>query len=656
MKQKRPDTSPLGANKASLLAVLVLVLQLALLPKLQARQSKSCPIAEVIKSMPDIKTVYDKFYKTYSYNSTEHYPEVIRFARKKDGWWVVKENNTNPGTHTHEQLFWSYALKDYMYLDFDAYKEGANTKAEADFEFYFTGQLYDYQKEPYYGYNGWANDVVGALQNEKKLSDTLLEGLARAYAALGDIRGGRYYIQRHDTALKNKADSIAFYLSNADKQLDTYKRLIAQNPDYKTLVGNVFINYSNESVNTWLELSMYGKPDLAKKYLPKGLYGSTYIDYAKDYLISCADSAILFTNGDNDTYTLLYVQETLGYRKDVSIINKSMLELPLYIKMVQGHIGSAASIHITMPYNVYSSAQLDYVLFEKIFDGQTIDLSEFIRQLSSDIANKNYTDYPTLEAKAYYIKVSGKNSVLLSDLNTGDKPVDTVYIKLDGFYFLSDIIVLDILAQYGNKRPICISYTGGFDKYMNLTPYLRLEGLTYRLTASTTKSFNDKAPTHIMQLYNNLMNQFEFAADEKYPEKTFIYYKTEAEIIRGLYLNTISSFAPIHTSDFAERLMAKMETLFPHGKLPYSVLDMQYLVNIYIALQHKDQAKASINELSALVTKSLSKADNTPTDINESIAALEYCAGLTKGADYKNELQMLNKQIKKLKDKYNITE
>lgn len=246
-------------------------------------------------------------------------------------------------------------------------------------------------------------------------------------------------------------------------------------------------------------------------------------DFAVNYLNTCAPNAILFTNGDNDTFPLWYAQEVEGIRTDVRVVNLSLLQTDWYINQMRRAAYESAPVPFTIPAEKYVQGTRDVVY---IMDKGTgaMDLRKAIDFVESDdIANK-YEGYGKpldyLPSKTFYIPVDS-NAVMrekvISVKDTARLAKNIKWTINRQYLTKNDLMVLDLVAHNNWKRPIYFAVTTGAEAYLGMEDYFQLEGLAYRLTPikNTEAEMQQGGRVNTDIMYDNIMNKFVWGGLDK---------------------------------------------------------------------------------------------------------------------------------------------
>lgn len=259
-----------------------------------------------------------------------------------------------------------------------------------------------------------------------------------------------------------------------------------------------------------------------------GRYTST--DFAYDYLNTCEPNAIIFTNGDNDTFPLWCAQEVFGIRPDVRVVNLSYLGADWYIDQMQKKENNSDPLPFSMNHDKYKTGSRDALYVIDRLNGQYADLKDVMQFVASDNEetktlpnSREKVDY--LPAKNFSIKVD-RNAVIENKV-VGEKFISSIVPEMRfeltnprsrdrksyrSVIYKNDMMVLDLVAQNNWKRPIYFAITVGDENYLGLEKYFRLDGLAYRLVPiqSAANQEDQYGVIDSKILYDNLMNKFKW--------------------------------------------------------------------------------------------------------------------------------------------------
>ena len=185
-------------------------------------------------------------------------------------------------------------------------------------------------------------------------------------------------------------------------------------------------------------------------------------DYSYNLLQSCEPDGIIFTNGDNDTFPLWYLQEVENLRQDVTIVNLSLLNTPWYIKQMRDRRPPGES-------------------FIRMSDNQIDDLT--VRGWKSQKIRIPVKDDP-LNPEGYI-----------------EWTVKPTYMK--AALKIQDLMIIRIINDNAWRYPIYFAVTVSPDNRIGLDKYLEMEGLVFRLVSHKGNHVN------IVNMESKLMTEID---------------------------------------------------------------------------------------------------------------------------------------------------
>ena len=338
-------------------------------------------------------------------------------------------------------------------------------------------------------------------------------------------------------------------------------------------------------------------------------------DLGANYLKTCAEQAVIFTNGDNDTFPLWYNQEVEGVRTDVRVCNLSYLQTDWYITQMKKQAYESKPLPFSLPEEKYTQGTRDivYLLDNPRIRREAIELTEAVNFVNSDdpatklvqADNAAYIPKKMLTIKVDKEAVIRNKAVRPQDY---DKIVDTMYIDLSDRDFLAkdEYMILDMIAHNNWERPIYFAITIGPSKFLNLQDYFQLEGFAYRLVPIRTGNGAPdrinfgRAATDLM--YDNLFNKFKWGNmndPSVYIDENNSRMMTN---IRNNFNRLASTLVEEGRKDSAVTVIDKGFEMVPVSVVPYEYFSLEMIATLYAAgatakaAGHVEAALASFSE------------------------------------------------------------
>jgi len=341
-------------------------------------------------------------------------------------------------------------------------------------------------------------------------------------------------------------------------------------------------------------------------------------DYAANFLNSCEPNAIIFTYGDNDTYPLWYAQEVENIRRDVRVVNLSLIAVDWYIDQLRRKVNDSDPIKFTISKEAYRGKNRNQVPHASVFglegsrnpyEGKPMSLTNLLKFIGDDKnklkaqQGKEYEYFPT---RNVYIGVDPAKAKANGWASPSDTSIVTrIPINLANKQYLlkDELAILDVIASNAKTRPVYFAVTCRPEKMFGLDDYMQLEGLGLKIVpvkARSDQRYGVYGNGRVNQdkVYENVMNKFAWGNFDNEELDLFIdrSYGPSIQSHYVLMWRTMQDMLDAGDKKRAREMGMKYLESFPNNNFPYDYRTMRIL-NLLINAGGSDLVKPHLKQL-----------------------------------------------------------
>lgn len=496
----------------------------------------------------------------------------LNILKDTDGFWLtVHAYQNNKGwTTNNKQLIWSEeeGFEKEIFIEGDCFAQILNPY---DFKTPPKSEKYrlidEYNINRFFGDEHWSNNTINYYRKYTPETYEDYYSLGRAYS-----HKHTQYVLEHgvEHILEKEPSIVEDILKDGEKAISCFKKVWELQPDYNTIVGNIYNKYSNEVITLHMQIAFLGLKEKALAVVEgKDLYTAATLAFAKNSLLSCPTNGILITYGDNDTYPLLYLQQAKKIRPDVLVVNASLLNLDLYINHLKDkNYYKDNYLEIDLESHAYTANNNEYLLLRAEKE-EVWPIKKLVQLLESE--GKPNKTAPT---KSFSLLPQEEEAVVFKS----EQP----------YLIRSSLLLLAILDKNYPTRPVLFSSSYGFSNkniagHTGVKEYIHVQGINHQFTEEKKGELLTKK--NALKNYYIFTKQFEWPVFEKIEEEDFPAFNSLVTTHKTL----IKSLIEHEEIEKAEKVSNLYYSYFSKIIHELSLYQQSELIQTYHQLGQKDK-------------------------------------------------------------------